>query len=105
MAPILRQSATLTFTPYMSERCDRLAQIQDEPSDVYLAALVRLQALGVRWGIAFPAPEHTFGPPRVFDDTTYMAITSAIEELEVIGRGLPSSIRDDGKGSRLSPHV
>ncbi|KAK4145232.1 uncharacterized protein C8A04DRAFT_26994 [Dichotomopilus funicola] len=95
MAPILRQSAVLTFTPYMSERCDRLAQLQDEPSDVYLAALIRLQALNARWGIAFPAPENSFGPPRAFDDTTYMAITSAIEELEVIGRSLPNSIRND----------
>ncbi|KAK4044267.1 hypothetical protein C8A01DRAFT_31581 [Parachaetomium inaequale] len=92
-APIFRQAATPTFTPYMNQCCERLAQLHDEPSDSYLAGLVRMQLLASRWAAAFPPPELSVGTPDIFDEPTYRAMTSAFTELERISNDLPDTTK------------
>ena len=89
----------------MNQCCERLVQIQDEPSDPYLAGLVRMQLLASRWAAAFPPPELSMGTPDVFDESTLRAMTSAFIELERIGDALPDTTKSNRESilSALSP--
>jgi hypothetical protein len=87
----------------MSQCCERLAQLQDEPSDLYLAGLVRMQLLATRWATAFPPPELSAGTPDIFDEPTYRAMTSAFTELERISNDLPETIRSNRESLPLTP--
>lgn len=104
MRSVLRQPATLSFTKYMARCCDRLGRARDEPSDVYLLALVRVQLLANQWSAALP-PESVVGSPVVlFDEALYRRMRSAQVEAEHIAYSLPHDISNDGETTSLIAH-
>ncbi|GAB1317961.1 hypothetical protein MFIFM68171_08171 [Madurella fahalii] len=95
MRTVLRQPASLSFTKYMVQCCDRLAKARDERSDIYLVALVRVQLLASQWSAALPRESVVGWPVVRFDEGTYQAMRSVQTEAEHITYSLSNDIRSD----------
>lgn len=94
---MFRRLPQLQWTNYLSRCCDSLIETREYATDLYIAAIIKMERATERVHSVVPSSDFTDEASTIFRSTHDMAINAIRQEIQNIFNAQPDMIKQDSK--------